>query len=486
LADEALQTSRQDHSSWATNSSLRSKPVKFISAGTSEPLKALSNLPKPADVQDLPSYDSQGGKRLSDVENRDAMVAQMPHSSEVHSMDEALGREVLRNDLDISHGPETRSEDCNFFFDLGNKLQRSVSPKSPPQLPARSLSLSSSSSDEVILFKGRDAPKREDLTTSFTFSQSHMMTHSSKDKRNLTSTRSVLRQSADGKRPALERFGKLLDQTDSGNDALVADYIENMRENGEMDSLLLSDTRNMRDLGGPESLSLRSHSDEDGLKDETQGDMRVKSENSSQQKQCQEASTSPNHLDLDSTLPGKCNNTSMYRSESELDDETLAKLIAGQDLGPDNDYDPDDMGSSDSDMSSSFGEEVITRPDPSVDDFDYMDWNRASLQRKKGKGARAKIAFGTSDSELEQTLQVAWNHDRMRKAQRKQQREELRALGQLGRGSEKPDLTVKYPTGMNMQQVAEEFKAFLLGNEERFVQIRNDSRQEIKLIQCLA
>jgi hypothetical protein len=473
LADEALQTSRQDHSSWAANSILRSKPVKFISAGTSEPLKALSNLSKPADVQKLPSSSSQEGNRLSDVGTLDVIVGPVPLSSEVHSKDELLSGEELRRDLDVSHGPETRSEDCGFFFDLGTKAQRSVSPKSPLYLPARSLSPCSSSSDEVILFKGRDAPKREDLTTGLTFSQSHITTQSSKDERKFTSMAKVSRQSAEVNRPARERFGKLLDQNDSGNDALVADYIENMRENGEIDGLLLSDTRNMRDLGGSESMSTRSHSDKDDFKDENQGDMGVRSENRSQEKQGQEASTLPGNLDIDVSLEGKCNNSDMYRSEGELDDETLARLIAGQDLGPDNDYDPDDIVSSDSDDSLSFSKQTTTRPYPNVDEFDYMDWNRASLHRKKGKAARAKFAFSVSDSELEQTLQVAWNHDRMRKAQRKQQREELRALGQLGRGSEKPDLKVKYSTGMNMQQVAEEFKAFLLGNEDRFVQMNN-------------
>lgn len=102
-----------------------------------------------------------------------------------------------------------------------------------------------------------------------------------------------------------------------------------------------------------------------------------------------------------------------------------------------------------------------------VDDLDMMDWERPSLQRKKkGKGAQAQINFNVSDSEMERALQAAWKNDRLKKSERKKQREELRALGMLGKKVNPEDLRVKYPDGMSMEQVADEFRAFLFGTDE--------------------
>jgi hypothetical protein len=95
-----------------------------------------------------------------------------------------------------------------------------------------------------------------------------------------------------------------------------------------------------------------------------------------------------------------------------------------------------------------------------------MDWDRPSLQRRKGKAAKARIRIEVSDSELEQTLQAAWKNDRFKKAERKRQREEMRALGQLGRNVKPEDLRVKYPQGISIDEVAEEMRVFLQGTSE--------------------
>jgi hypothetical protein len=95
-----------------------------------------------------------------------------------------------------------------------------------------------------------------------------------------------------------------------------------------------------------------------------------------------------------------------------------------------------------------------------------MDWDRPSLRRRKGKGARAQISFNMSDSELEASLQASWKSDRLKKSERKKQREEMRALGMLGK-KDPDDLRVKYPDGMNMDQVADELQTFLMGSDEQ-------------------
>ncbi|KAK4694908.1 hypothetical protein P7C71_g2748, partial [Lecanoromycetidae sp. Uapishka_2] len=77
--------------------------------------------------------------------------------------------------------------------------------------------------------------------------------------------------------------------------------------------------------------------------------------------------------------------------------------------------------------------------------FDVMDHERPSL-RKTPKGRRGKLPIELSDSELEQTLNLAWENDRSKKKVRKQEREVLRAQGLLGKNG-KLDMKAKYSEG---------------------------------------
>jgi hypothetical protein len=96
------------------------------------------------------------------------------------------------------------------------------------------------------------------------------------------------------------------------------------------------------------------------------------------------------------------------------------------------------------------------------DGFDVMDFERPSLQ-KKSKGQKGKIVLNLSDSELEASMQMAWENDRSKKKERKQEREELRAQGLLGKKG-KPDLKQKYKEGMGFHAVKDEIKAFLMSD----------------------
>jgi hypothetical protein len=98
------------------------------------------------------------------------------------------------------------------------------------------------------------------------------------------------------------------------------------------------------------------------------------------------------------------------------------------------------------------------------DGFDVMDFDRPSL-KKKPKGRKGKPDFHLSDSELEASMQMAWNNDRVKKNERKQEREELRAQGLLGSKNGKPDLKQKYKEGMGIHAVKEELKKFLMGTD---------------------
>jgi len=98
------------------------------------------------------------------------------------------------------------------------------------------------------------------------------------------------------------------------------------------------------------------------------------------------------------------------------------------------------------------------------DGFDVMDFDRPSL-KKKPKGRKGKMAFDLSDSELEASMQMAWDNDRQRKKEKKELREELRSEGLLGSKHGKANLKEKYKEGMNFSQVKAEIKDFLMGSD---------------------
>jgi hypothetical protein len=97
------------------------------------------------------------------------------------------------------------------------------------------------------------------------------------------------------------------------------------------------------------------------------------------------------------------------------------------------------------------------------DGFDVMDFDRPSLKRKP-KGRKGKLGFDLSDSEPEASMQMAWDNDRIKKKERRQEREGLRAQGLLGSKNSKLDLKQKYREGMGIDAVKEEIKSFLMGN----------------------
>ena len=97
--------------------------------------------------------------------------------------------------------------------------------------------------------------------------------------------------------------------------------------------------------------------------------------------------------------------------------------------------------------------------------FDIMDQNRPSLRRKQ-KGRHRNLPMELSDSELELQIQMAWENDRSKKKIRKQEREELRAQGLLGRRGN-PDLKARYTEGMSIAELKSEIKDFLLSPMER-------------------
>ncbi|KAG8666954.1 squalene synthetase-like protein [Fusarium poae] len=458
LADEARQTSQHDHSAWG-NSSLRSRPVTFVSAGPSEPLKLLDEIMDGANEE-------PGVMTINEEAQEDDEPYMDQEDLNESDEDEIIGPDDLEEAIqDIQERTAVKGDTPDapcFFFDLKGDQAQDNQDKLTVQVPERPFSRSSTSSDEVILFKGRGAPRKPEHMSNIDMVQMQteirVVEQAITDKpvrsgpspvpelptervRNSKSTNREKKQKQRDKR-------KEIDRAKAEEDAILADYIANLKENSDVDEYLKEHGQ-----GGMDS-------DASGLSNAS----------------CQQQATATHAYTTDGDQSGedlehesKANNEDY--PASEIDDETLAQLIAGHGLGYDLGMEDVNFGDSLSD-SDSDGEEPTKKPKQRqmvVDDFDLMDWERPSLRPRKGKGARAQINFNLSDSELEATLRTNWKNDRLKKSERKRQREEMRALGMLGKKTKPDDLRIKYPDGMNMEQVGEEMRTFMISGDEQLI-----------------
>ncbi|KAI8720296.1 Protein SQS1 [Fusarium sp. LHS14.1] len=476
LADEARQTSQHDPSRW---NNLRMRPVKFVSAGPTEPLKLLDALldeendeaEKPTTTAS-PEISTQRDMQVDTQDESDNEIdnhgERGGHEADVEEDsdedDHFIGPDELEKAIQAQVEPDNETlEEPSFFFDLkGDQSQPKVQQGSV-EIPERPSSRSSSSSEEVILFKGRAAPRKPPQTEEINMAQMQteirvveqtIITESAPAPAPPSPAPELSVEPQNRKKLSKEKQREKRNarrELQEEEDAILADYIANMKEN--------SDDEYFRQLidGGSES--------DDAEEDASDSHAAIsKQQRASSKKKAPETSDSDEDQEEDlSEEEGKEEEDEM---PSEIDDETLARLIAGQDLSQDLGMDDVNFGDSSSDSDSSSDKKAKKRY-PGVDDeVDLMDWERPSLRRRKGKGAKAQITFNLSDSELEAQLQAAWKTDRQKKSERKKRREELRALGMLGK-TNPDDLRVKYPDGMNMDQVAEELRAFLVSSDEQ-------------------
>jgi hypothetical protein len=217
----------------------------------------------------------------------------------------------------------------------------------------------------------------------------------------------------------------------SEEDAILADYIANMRQNGEMmDEVSEDDSESTTsdDAGDHPSTSL-------GPKDTE--DVDIYSEVEYKPRASLLGEPNDNLDKRESKAISKSSSREKLKEKSPFKDPTNTYMNSFTEL--------------------EYLEEQT--------DFDLMDWERPSVRRRKGKAGRLLLASDDIDSDLEEKLQAAYSNDRQKKAQRKREREELRATGMLGKRSQ-PDLQAKYRTGITMGQVADEIKTFLAGSQE--------------------
>ncbi|KAJ4308758.1 squalene synthetase-like protein [Fusarium piperis] len=459
------------------------RPVKFVSAGPTEPLKLLDVLldkendeaEEPASTTSPETHTKQGmqvdtqDESDNEIDRHDERGG---HEADVEEDsgedDHFIGPDELEEAIQAQVEPDNEtSEEPSFFFDLKGDQSQPRLQQASVEIPDRPSSRSSSSSEEVILFRGRAAPRKPPQTEEISMVQ--MQTEIRAVEQAIITEPAPAPHSPAPEltveppnRKKLSKKEKKQKQRDKRNarrqieeeeDATLADYIANMKEN--------SDDEYFRQL-----LEGRSD-DSDGAEEDASDSLAVTSKQQRVSSKLKAVDIGDPDEDQDEDLSEDDEKDEDDEVASEIDDATLARLIAGQELSQDLGMEDVHFGDSSSDSDSSSDNKTKKRQQAIDDDVDLMDWERPSLRRRKGKGAKAQINFNLSDSELEAQLQAAWKTDRQKKSERKKQREELRALGMLGKKADPEDLRVKYLDGMNMEQVAEELRVFLMSSDEQ-------------------
>jgi hypothetical protein len=509
MADEARNTSKRPRGVLGQDAKLRHRPVTFVSAGFMDPLKELKVVPpdagdvKPDEPEPTPDEVDQGPGRAREDSGKvqqntipdPACVEPTPRDS--HSASTPAPPEDLSR---ASSPPQL------FIVDTaGDKSLRPDQRQPATDLPGYESDQNSDSSEEVILFKGRGAALRKAAMSRARASPKPKESDGSIQLREIDVALKVVEKTIaeDQAAPAEEvihhtelpqlstkketptatpkppekklvSLEALLDNNQSDEEAaLIADYIANMdtdeEEDGEENDaeadahpgLGSHAFHRLRDLGGSDSDAIPEAVSEEDTSDDEQEE-EVGSSDARQRKM-------------------------------ELEDERMARILAKQEelgLGSDDIVLYDDADSEDDQgewqlapkstprrkKGSTKKAKIIQKKGqyPSAtamadafDDLDLVDWQRASLDNFNQSTRRSSRVHHASDSELEEAMNLSFQKDRLKKAEKKKEREALRALGLLGKKVKPDDLRVKYPGGMAKEDIQFELEQFLIGTAEQ-------------------
>lgn len=439
---------------------LRSNPVYFVNAGIVEPLKELD---EELCATNVTGKDGQNGM----VEKLTTIISM--HQKPTQLSDKSaplLGTQVAPE----SQRPE---EDPLFFLDIAGDQSLSSRKPGPVHIPrSDSPKSNADSGEDVVLFTGRKGERPNKRHIAVTDEIAIQVQQVEVDMQQISleaSSEPVPRVTS----PSLPKPWQLRGHDDDHD--IVADYIANMvdDDDDDEDNAVNKSSKNASGRAIYQPFINRSLG---GSDDEF--DMGSDSNSDDSLMTGEESDSSGHKADKvgESALDGA----------SDIDDETLARLLAKQDeLGLDDDElvlfsadgyvgtRPAGSGASSARHGNQRGKSKGRQQIPSAravaavfDELDLMDWDRHNPPRKP-KNKRGQPTFNVSDSELEATLEAVWQKDRLRKKERKQHREELRVQGLLGKHADPNDPRVKYPTHMTFDQIKEEMRTFLIGSEPR-------------------
>lgn len=437
-----------------------------MSAGVVEPLKELDNELIAGHIGHRPIDLVSTVNRSAKAKESAAAVSEPgpPRARENATVDDSL----------------KSTENTAFFVDTAGDESISLRHTGPvpipiPRSPASNSSDSSSGGDEVV-FKGRNRQNQQ-KPHPYVVDKMTIQVQAVERTMQRISLESAAKPSPRRKSSPLIPAWQLRGHND--DDDLVADYIANMddskddEEDAQDSQTRFQSFSGAWDLGGADgdfALAEESRSDVSRADADDHGEDDDVEDNAEE------------HAFATDTRA------------NEIDDEALARLLARQeDLGIDEDeliitsaeitrYNNRFVATSNSRMADRQnhgahtpwlpGKQGVRSKIPNAsavadafDEMDLMDWVQHNPQRRP-KSKRGQPTFDLSDSELEAHLQATFKKDRLRKKERKLEREELRTAGLLGKHGNPDDLRVKYPTGVTIDQIKEEIRTFLLGDDE--------------------
>lgn len=513
MRDEARNTaSHQSSLAWSSgDAKLRQKPVTFVSAGVIEPLKDLQppDSPKTAVVEEAENSDAEEPDGNSEVDIlrslAEAIKIAGPDTT-TEAVEETIfitdqenivieeesiitqGNTVTEMEKVITEKEEIVTErggqaievqesetKALFFFDLeGNDTTMHGAIPPPPKIPfPRSSFGGSDSSEEVILFRGRSANTRTPVQRNASARPSPPLAPATVEVKSEAPTGPISEPLPQNTAPSVKssrkrskshrrssRLPMPSEKEEDDEDEILADYIANMAENPEDDFISQALAR-YRDLGGDDD-AVNFGSEDDAQLPEPDQFLDLMDREVVQE---EESISSESEKGEDST-----NEDDDQDMDADMDDETLARLLAKQEeLG---------IGGDELVLSSSFANvgrkkrqgkypRALVSASQAADAFDDLDhWGDHFLQPRKRK-SKQPPNFNVSDSEIEAVLRNAWQRDRVRKKNRKMEREALRAEGLLDKNADPDDLRVKYREGMKLDDIKSELTSFLLGSAER-------------------
>jgi hypothetical protein len=491
MADEARNTAAR-HNWDVGDLKLRFKPVTFISAGSMNPLEEiLTNEPSPGDgvdgqegVEDahhstnadpnITVYDSKPSERslqardveMSVVETKgtdkpDAAMESIQQDSLVDVTGDRV--ETISNQDQPAKGTAQSFDDL-FVLDTTGDETVEIPNLPPPKIPSLRASpeISDSSDEEVIVFKGR--ANRHVVQPPTSSRPNPISTIHPADNTAGSSVEGPSSQGNDridievahdpqpekGSKSKRRRTRAVDKEAEEEEDAILADYIANMAEDSDNDDFLSSALRAFaggRDLGGDHH-AVNFGSDHE---------------------------ISPYNQDVANEEISEASEDSdaEQMEDGDTDEDIISQLITKHEALEIGDNDLFSFMTSHTKLKTKTS--YRERPSASqvadaLDSLDLGDWDQmAAAQSRKRKGKKQPPKFNVDDPEIEAALRVAWQKDRERKKERKLEREALRAEGLLGKNATPDSLSVKYPTGMKLEDMKAELCSFLLGDADRYV-----------------
>ena len=514
MVDEARNTQR--HHAWNSELLLQRPRINFVSAGFSIPCEELA----PAHPKSTVTQESPCPRCL------DSRVNEGPRSSSEAENDgqSAIRITTARYDFDSCMDGTRKEHDC-FVVDasgtgsfVGTGFDYPVVHRSP--------SVSSNSSDEIVLFAGRNPPKKiyDPVGSGVRISTINpsgvtpvMPLAAGSDVDTLTATRkasnginspfennattpvcisdkSVCHLSTTTTRTngllQSSRDGTLLYDSTFDEGDILADYIAHMVDD---DSDEVTKSKQPQSVhGGFESVSKSAgdHGDMPLLYDGSNFDYSGVVENtsarqhqlssvvaSSGNKECSSKKGCINmegQLELqqtkqiDTTVPV----TDQLLSHGKINDKEISCNVCEDDF-------EENLGDSDDsallrDMMTIEGSNRALFSNLSLHDqlgediyvdFDVMDRDRPSIAIKR-KGKHSHKILNLSDSDLGAHMTTTWENDRLKKKARKQQKEALRVQSNISTRGDL-NMSTKQLEAMAMAKIQKDIKYFLISSQQR-------------------